>query len=130
MSPDLEVVKSLHPSCVIGPNSLIDDLRPKYAGIAVACMFLDLRSVEGMYASISAMGAKFDRREQAAALVAEYDAFMADYRASIEGKPQRACWCSWACPAATSWPRKTATPAAWWRWRAGKTCMPVPTKSS
>lgn len=88
MSPDLEVVKSLHPSCVIGPNSLIDDLRPKYAGIAVACMFLDLRSVEGMYASISAMGAKFDRREQAAALVAEYDAFMADYRASIEGKPQ------------------------------------------
>lgn len=88
MSPDLEVVKSLHPSCVIGPNSLIDDLRPKYAGIAVACMFLDLRSVEGMYASISAMGAKFDRREQAVALVAEYDAFMADYRASIEGKPQ------------------------------------------
>ena len=28
MSPDLDVVKSLHPSCVIGPNSLIDDLRP------------------------------------------------------------------------------------------------------
>ncbi len=88
MAPDLEQLKSLHPSCVIGPNSLIDDLRPKYAGIAVACMFLDLRSVEGMYDSISAMGAKFDRRDQAQALVAEYDAFMADYRAGIEGKEQ------------------------------------------
>ncbi len=88
MAPDLEQLKSLHPSCVIGPNSLIDDLRPKYAGIAVACMFLDLRSVEGMYASISAMGAKFDRRDQAQALVAEYDAFVADYRTSIEGKEQ------------------------------------------
>ncbi len=88
MAPDLEQLKSLHPSCVIGPNSLIDDLRPKYAGIAVACMFLDLRSVEGMYDSISAMGAKFDRRDQAQELVAEYDAFMADYRAGIEGKEQ------------------------------------------
>ena len=71
MSPDLETLKSLHPSCVISPNTLIDDLRPKYAGIAVACMFLDLRSVDGMYESISAMGAKFDRRDQAQALVAE-----------------------------------------------------------
>ena len=88
MSPDLETLKSLHPSCVISPNTLIDDLRPKYAGIAVACMFLDLRSVDGMYESISAMGAKFDRRDQAQALVAEYDAFMAAFRASVEGKPQ------------------------------------------
>lgn len=88
MSPDLETLKSLHPSCVISPNTLIDDLRPKYAGIAVACMFLDLRSVDGMYVSISAMGAKFDRRDQAQALVAEYESFMADFRASIQGKPQ------------------------------------------
>ena len=88
MSPDLETLKSLHPSCAISPNTLIDDLRPKYAGIAVACMFLDLRSVDGMYESISAMGAKFDRRDQAQALVAEYDAFMAAFRASVEGKPQ------------------------------------------
>ena len=88
MSPDLETLKSLHPSCVINPNTLIDDLRPKYAGIAVACMFLDLRSVDGMYESISAMGAKFDRRDQAQALVTEYDAFMAAFRASVEGKPQ------------------------------------------
>ena len=88
MSPDLETLKSLHPSCVISPNTLIDDLRPKYAGIAVACMFLDLRSVDGMYVSISAMGAKFNRRDQAQALVAEYESFMADFRASIQGKPQ------------------------------------------
>ena len=88
MSPDLETLKSLHPNCVISPNTLIDDLRPKYAGIAVACMFLDLRSVDGMYASISAMGTKFDRRDQAQELVSGYESFMADFRASIQGKPQ------------------------------------------
>ena len=34
------------------------------------------------------MGAKFDRRDQAQAFVTEYDAFMAAFRASVEGKPQ------------------------------------------
>lgn len=88
MSPDLEVLKSLHPSCVLSPNSLISDLQPKYAGIAVACMFLDLRSVDGMFASIDALGRRFDRRTQAQALIDEHNAFMDEYRASIEGMPQ------------------------------------------
>lgn len=86
MSPDLEIVKSLAPTCVISPNSLISDLQPKYAGIAVGCMFLDLLSVDGMYASIDAMGDRFDRRDQAAAQRAEYDAFMHSFRTDIEGK--------------------------------------------
>lgn len=88
MSPDLEIVKSLHPSCVISPNSLQSDLQPKYAGIAVACMFLDLRSVPGMYDSISFLGNRFDRANEAQSLVDEYNSFMESYRADIEGKPR------------------------------------------
>lgn len=86
MSPDLEILKSLRPDYVIAPNSLQSDLQLKFAGAALACIFLDLKSVQGMYDSIVYLGAKFDRREQADALVADYEAFMADYLAQVEDK--------------------------------------------
>ena len=80
MSPDLEVLKSLRPDYVLSPNSLQSDLQPKYASASVASIFLDLRSVEGMYDSITYLGKKFDRVEQAQALVSEYEAYLAEYR--------------------------------------------------
>lgn len=86
MSPDLEILKSLNPDYVISPNSLQSDLQPKYASIEVNSLFLNLRSVEGMYASIEGLGEKFDREEQAQALVEEYEQFMEEYRSQNEGK--------------------------------------------
>lgn len=81
MSPDLELLKSLRPDYVLSPNSLQSDLQPKYASIMEASVFLNLRSVQGLYDSIAYLGDKFDRREQAQALVDEYEAFIEDYRA-------------------------------------------------
>jgi len=86
MSPDLEILKSLNPDYVISPNSLQSDLQPKYASIEVNSLFLNLRSAEGMYASIEGLGEKFDREEQAQALVEEYQQFMEEYRSQNEGK--------------------------------------------
>ena len=86
MSPDLEILKSLNPDYVISPNSLQSDLQPKYASIGVSSLFLNLRSVEGMYASIEGLGEKFDREEQARALVEEYQQFIEEYRSQNEGK--------------------------------------------
>ena len=86
MSPDLEILKSLNPDYVISPNSLQSDLQPKYASIEVNSLFLNLRSVEGMYASIEGLGEKFDREEQARALVEEYQQFMEEYRSQNEGE--------------------------------------------
>ena len=73
MSPDLEILKSLNPDYVLSPNSLQSDLQPKYASIGVSSLFLNLRSVEGMYASIEGLGEKFGR-------------FMEEYRSQNEGK--------------------------------------------
>lgn len=86
MSPDLEILKSLNPDYVISPNSLQSDLQPKYASIGVSSLFLNLRSVEGMYASIEGLGEKFGREEQAQALVEEYQQFIEEYRSQNEGK--------------------------------------------
>lgn len=86
MSPDLEILKSLDPDYVLSPNSLQSDLQPKYASIGVNSLFLNLRSVEGMYASIEGLGEKFGREEQAQAMVDEYEQFMEEYRSQNEGK--------------------------------------------
>lgn len=91
MSPDLEVLKSLDPTYVISPNSLQSDLQPKYAGAGLASIFLNLRSVDGMYKSIEGLGKKFDRQTQASQLIAEYNAFMDDYRDRNQGKESPRC---------------------------------------
>ena len=51
MAPDLEILKSLRPDYVISPNSLQADLQPKYAGAGLASIFVDLKSVDGLYGS-------------------------------------------------------------------------------
>ena len=86
MSPDLEILKSLNQDYVLSPNSLQSDLQPKYASIGVRSIFLNLKSVEGMYASIEGLGKKFDRERQAEELIREYEDFMAQYRSRNEGK--------------------------------------------
>jgi len=86
MNPDLEILKSLNPDYVLSPNSLQSDLQPKYASIGVNSLFLNLKSVEGMYASISDLGKKFNREKQADALVKEFNDFMDDCRDKNAGK--------------------------------------------
>lgn len=86
MSPDLEILKSLNPDYVLSPSSLQSDLQPKYASIGVNSLFLNLKSVEGMYASIEGLGEKFHRKEQAQALVDEFNAFMEEYKQKNVGK--------------------------------------------
>ena len=86
MSPDLEVIKSLNPDYILSPNSLQEDQQPKYASIKVSALFLNLRSVDGMYASIEDLGEKFQREEEAQALVKEFDDFMKEYREKNKDK--------------------------------------------
>lgn len=86
MNPDLEIIKSLNPDYVLSPSTLQNDLQPKYASMEVSSLFLNLKSVEGMYASIEGLGEKFGREEEAQALVDEYNAFMEEYRSRNEGK--------------------------------------------
>lgn len=86
MNPDLEILKSLSPDYVLSPNSLQSDLQPKYASIGVPSLFFNLKSVEGMYASIEDLGAKFGREQEAQVLIDEFNAFMEEYRQKNEGK--------------------------------------------
>ncbi|WP_315898133.1 heme ABC transporter substrate-binding protein IsdE [Berryella wangjianweii] len=88
MAPDLEVLATLHPDYIVSPISLSNDLRPKYASIGRASIFANLNSVDGLYESVSYLGAKFDRQQQADQLVAQYRRYMDDFRARIADKPR------------------------------------------
>ena len=87
MSPDLEIIKSLDPDYILSPATLQNDLQPKYAGIGEAALFLNLKSVEGMYSSIEGLGQKFGRQAEAQAMLDEFDGFMEDFQKTTEGKP-------------------------------------------
>ena len=86
MSPDLEILKSLNPDYVLSPSSLQSDLQLKYASIGVKSLFLNLKSVEGMYASIEGLGKKFDREDEAAVMLKEFDTFMTAFKDKNDGK--------------------------------------------
>lgn len=86
MNPDLEILKSLNPDYVLSPNSLQSDLQPKYASAGISSIFLNLKSVEGMYASIEGLGKKFGKEKEAGEMLAEFDEFMAEYKNASEGK--------------------------------------------
>lgn len=86
MSPDMEIVASLNPDWILSPISLQSDLQPKYENIGTDWVFLNLRSVQGMYRSIQELGEIFDREEQAAKLVNEFKDFYQEYKKKNEGK--------------------------------------------
>lgn len=86
MSPDMEIVASLKPDWILSPASLQSDLEPKYEAIDTDWAFLNLRSVQGMYQSITELGEIFGKEEQAQELVKEFDAFYEAYQKKQKGK--------------------------------------------
>lgn len=86
MNPDLEIIKSLDPDYILSPATLQNDLQPKYASIGVSSLFLNLKSVEGMYASIEGLGKKSGREEEAAVMLEEFDSFMTEFAEKNAGK--------------------------------------------
>ena len=86
MNPDLEIIKSLDPDYILSPATLQNDLQPKYASIGVSSLFLNLKSVEGMYASIEGLGEKFGREVEAAVMLEEFDSFMTEFAEKNAGK--------------------------------------------
>lgn len=86
MTPDFEIVKSLKPTDVLSPNSLQYDLQPHYQRIGVPATFVNLMSLEGLFRSIDELGKKYDRQQQANAMIDEYQTFINEYKKSVEGK--------------------------------------------
>ena len=79
MAPDMEIIKSLKPDIVLSPNSLEGELKSQYENIGVESYFLDLKSTEGMYESILALGKMLRKEEEAEKLHQEFEDFKNDF---------------------------------------------------
>lgn len=80
MGPDMEIIKSLQPTDVIGPSSLEADLSSQYEAIGVNTTFINLKSVEGMFEGIRQLGEKYDRVYEANLLLEDYTSFIEAYQ--------------------------------------------------
>lgn len=79
MSPDMEIIKSLNPDIVLSPNSLERELKQQYDNINVNSYFLDLKSTDGMYSSISELGSLLGKESEAKKLCEAYEDFKKSY---------------------------------------------------
>ncbi|MBR1737814.1 MAG: heme ABC transporter substrate-binding protein IsdE [Firmicutes bacterium] len=86
MGPDMEIVASLNPTDVIGPDTLKADLKPQYDNIGVNSTFLNLRSVQGLYDSVKMIGYKYGKEKEADEMYKEYETFIANYKNKHEGE--------------------------------------------
>ena len=79
MGPDMEILKSLNADLVLSPKSLQESLESQYDEVGLDSYFLDLSSVDGMYASIDELGSMLGQEKNAEKLVSAYEQFKADY---------------------------------------------------
>lgn len=87
MNPDLEILSQVAPEWVLSPSSLQGDLQPKYEAAGLKYGFLNLKTIFGMYQSIQDMGELFQRQEQAAELMQEFEEYYTKYQQSHSNQP-------------------------------------------
>ena len=80
MAPDMELIKSLNPDYVICPATLQPAFETQFQDAGLPYLFINLKSVQGLYKSVEQLGEIFDRQEQAAACVEEFKTTYTEYR--------------------------------------------------
>lgn len=86
MSPDMEMVKSLKPTEVLSVSTLQYELEPVFESAGLKADFLNLTSISSMQAEITALGERYGRETQAAAIVNEQQEMLAAITRNTEGK--------------------------------------------
>lgn len=87
MSPDMEIVVQLGTELILSPDTLISDLQPQYESANIDYVFMNLRSVQGMFKSITQLGEILDMQDQARVLVDEFEAYYEEYKArNVDGE--------------------------------------------
>src|SRR5690625_3758100 len=72
MAPDMELVLSLQPTHVLSVTTLESDLADVFAQHNVPTSFLDLTSIDSMFAEIFTLGEQYGRNEQAEKLINDF----------------------------------------------------------
>ncbi|MBD7984843.1 heme ABC transporter substrate-binding protein IsdE [Sporosarcina sp. Sa2YVA2] len=88
MSPDMETLLALKPTEIYSVTTLKYDLQEMFDDRGIDMTYADLESIDAMHAEIMRIGEKYDRVEQAEAIIAEFEEKSASIAEAIKGKKQ------------------------------------------
>ena len=86
MSPDVETLLALKPTEIYSVTTLKYDLQEMFDARGIDMTYANLESVDAMHEEILRIGKKYDRVEQAEALIAQFEEKAASIAEAIEGK--------------------------------------------
>ncbi|HBZ11716.1 MAG TPA: heme ABC transporter substrate-binding protein IsdE [Bacillus bacterium] len=87
MSPDMELIMSLHPKEVMSVTTLKYDLESVFDDAGITTRYVNLESIDDMYSEVLKIGEQYHRQEQAEKIVNEFDEKLIEIEKKIEGKP-------------------------------------------
>ena len=73
MNPDLEIIKSLNPTCVVSVDTLGADFEKQFTENNIPSIFVNLSTVDGLKETITTLGEKFDKKDKAKEIIKELD---------------------------------------------------------
>jgi iron complex transport system substrate-binding protein len=88
MNPDMEIILSLKPTEVMSVSTLKSDLDEVFSGRNINTSYLNLQTLENMQNEILALGERYDRQEQAEALIQKFEEKVDEIELKTEGKEQ------------------------------------------
>lgn len=86
MAPDFEIIASLNPTEVFSPDTLREQQESKFEAVGVQSLFLNLRSVEGLYESVEILGEKYGSQHLASEIIGDYQQTIENFKKEREGK--------------------------------------------
>ncbi|HAX73345.1 MAG TPA: heme ABC transporter substrate-binding protein IsdE, partial [Firmicutes bacterium] len=101
MSPDLEIIKSLRPTCVVAVDTLGSDYMALFEQNNIPSEFVSLESLEGLKESIYTLGERFNVAEKATELVAQINVKEDGIRSEVEGLSSPEILILFAAPGST-----------------------------
>ncbi|KAA0967104.1 heme ABC transporter substrate-binding protein IsdE [Sporosarcina sp. ANT_H38] len=88
MSPDMEMLLSLKPTEILSVTTLKYDLQEMFDERGIDMTYVNLESIDAMHSEILNLGEKYDRQEQAKAIVDQFEEKVAEIDKLSEGKEQ------------------------------------------
>lgn len=88
MSPDMEMLLSLKPTEILSVTTLKYDLQEMFDEREIDMTYVNLESIDAMHSEILKLGEKYDRQEQAKAIVDQFEEKVAEIDKLSEGKEQ------------------------------------------
>ncbi len=88
MSPDMEMLLSLKPTEILSVTTLKYDLQEMFDERKIDMNYVNLESIDAMHSEILKMGEKYDRKEQAEAIINRFEEKVIEIEQVAEGKEQ------------------------------------------